>query len=65
MYEGWYELRNLPKGEFIKRSQHAVKVYRKEKYDRVEKAFEVDDMDDISRSMYVKGKTRVYAGFTY
>jgi hypothetical protein len=63
--EGWYEIRNLPRGEFIKRSQHAVKVYVKGDYDRATRAFSVYDYDDINSEMFVKRKTKVWAGFTY
>lgn len=63
--EGWYEIRNLPKGELIKRSQHAVKVYVKGEYDRASKSFSVYDYNDINSEMFVKPKTKVWAGFIY
>lgn len=63
--EGWYRLKDLPKGEFIKKTPGSKKVYRKGKYDRTYKVFRLDDMDDISRDVLVKGSAEVWAGFSY
>lgn len=62
---GSYKLSDLKKGEFFRRKADARKVYRKGDYDRAERKFECDDTDDISRSIYLKGDTRVYVGFDY
>lgn len=64
-YEGWYSVKSLPKGELVKRSPTAKKVYVKGNYDRMAKAYELDDYDDISRQALVRGTTKVWAGFTY
>lgn len=63
--EGWYVLRELPKGEFVKRKQTSKKVYRKSTYDPITRCYELDDMDDISNYMLVKPGTLVWAGFIY
>lgn len=62
---GWYRIKDLPKDTYIQRKMFSKKVYRKGAYDRVMKAYEVHDTDDISRSMYVKANTEVWAGFLY
>lgn len=65
MEEGWYALRELPKGEFVKRSKTAKKVYRKGNYDKSTRCYELDDIDDISSYVLVKAGALVWAGFTY
>lgn len=62
---GYRKLSDLKRGEFFKRKADARKVYRKGDYDRSERKFECDDTDDISRTAYLKGDTRVYVGFDY
>lgn len=53
------------KGEYVKRSPEAKKVYRVEGYDRALKRWELSDCDDINRTVYVKPGTLLFAGFTY
>jgi len=65
MPEGYYKLKDLPKGEFIKRKPGAKKVYIKGEYDRGSKTYSIYDADDINSEMFAKGTTRVYAGFNY
>jgi hypothetical protein len=65
VYEGWYRLKDLPKGEFIKKTPGSKKVYRKGDYDRSSKRFQLDDYNDISNAVYVKGSAEVWAGFSY
>jgi hypothetical protein len=63
MEEGYYKLKDLPKGEMIRKSPTSSKVYIKGDYDRGAKAFWLDDYSDISRGVLVKGNVKVYAGF--
>jgi hypothetical protein len=65
LYEGWYRVDELSKGELVKRSPAAKKVYIVGNYDRQAKAYELDHYDDISMQSLVRGSTKVYAGFTY
>jgi hypothetical protein len=65
MPEGWYALRELPKGEFVKKTPGSRKVYRKGVYDKATRQYELDDMDDISNYVLVKPGALVWAGFTY
>ena len=64
-YEGWYAVKDLPKGEFVKRSQFGKKIYRRGEYIREAKAFALHHEDDISRWSLVRGSTKVWAGFRY
>jgi hypothetical protein len=63
--EGYYTLKDLSKGEFIKRKATAHKVYIKGDYDKASKTYSVCDAEDVNNNTFVKGSTRVYAGFTY
>lgn len=65
LYEGWYRLKDLRKGEFVKKTPGSKKVYRKGEYDRTYKAFRLNDQDDINRDVLVKGNAEVWVGFTY
>lgn len=65
VYEGWYKVEELPKGEFVKRGPGGTKIYRVGQYVREAKAYALDHEDDISKWSLVRGSTRVWAGFTY
>jgi hypothetical protein len=58
-------LKDVKKGEFIKRKPDAKKVYTRGEYDRAEKRFTCDDWDDISRAVYLKGSTTVFVDFEF
>jgi hypothetical protein len=78
---GVYEVQTLPVGEFVHKVTKCKgdncaakgcpgyivqqKVYKRGAYDRSSKQFQLDDVDDISRCIYVKRGTKLYAGFTY
>jgi hypothetical protein len=62
---GLYPISSLRPGEYFKRTSGAKKVYRKGDYDRSERTYAGLDADDISRSIALKGDTRVYVGFEY
>jgi ribosomal protein L31E len=63
--EGYYKLKDLAKGEFIKRKPTAKKVYIKGEYDRGSKTYSVYDTDDINSEIFLRGTTKVWAGFIY
>ena len=63
--EGWYVLKDLAKGEFVRRTPESRKTYSRGKYEREERLYALHDLDDISRWILVPGSTRVWAGFTY
>jgi len=62
---GLYPISSLRPGAYFKRKADAKKVYRKGDYDRSERTYAGLDTDDISRSIALKGDTRVYVGFDY
>tara|TARA_R100000951_G_scaffold23673_2_gene19911 strand:- start:2687 stop:2878 length:192 start_codon:yes stop_codon:yes gene_type:complete len=59
------KLKDVKRGEFIKRKPDANKVFTKGEYDREFKKYRCDDQDDISRDSLLGGSTTVYVGFTY
>ena len=62
---GLYPISSLRLGAYFKRKPDAKKVYRRGDYDRSERTYAGLDTDDISRSIALKGDTRVYVGFDY
>jgi hypothetical protein len=63
--EGYYKIRELPRGEVIKRKKDAHKMFIKGHYDRASKSFAVWNVDDMNEEYFVKSSVMVYAGFTY
>lgn len=58
-------LREVLKGDFVKRKEEHSKVYRKGEYDKSLRGFWLLDCDDISRAILVKGSKAVFCDFTY
>lgn len=58
-------IRSVTKGDYIKRKADAKKVYQLKGWCYVNKAYEIQDVEDISRCLYLKGMALVYTGFTY
>lgn len=61
-------LRDVPKGEYVRRTMNPTikpKTYIKGDYDRASKTFELQDTDDMNRTVNLKGDKLVYIGFTY
>ena len=59
------QVQDLPLGEFVKRKADSHKVYKRVAYCKANKAYQLDDMEDISRAIYVKKGTILFYGFTY
>ena len=59
------KLKNVPRGEFLKRKPEHNKVSTRGEYDRSFKKYRIDDWEDISRDMLVDGEKLVWVGFTY
>ena len=59
------KLRDVPRGEFVRRKLDARKTYTRGEYDRSAKRYQLDDWDDISRAVYLKGDSLVWVGFTF
>jgi hypothetical protein len=58
-------LKSVKPGDFVKRKADAATVYIKGAYDRTTKSFELKDVEDINRVIYIKADKPVYVGFTY
>ena len=59
------KVKQLPKGEFLKRKKEHSKVYSRGDYDRSYKKYRINDCDDISRDLLVDGDKLVWIGFDY
>ena len=58
-------LRSVTKGDYVKRKADSKAVYIKGAYDKTTKSFELKDVEDINRVIYIKANKPVYVGFTY
>ena len=58
-------LRSVTKGDYVKRKADSKAVYIKGDYDKTTKSFELKDVEDINRVIYIKANKPVYVGFTY
>jgi len=58
-------LKEVPRGEFVRRKLDAKKTYTRGDYDRSSRTYSLDDWDDISRAVYLKGSALVWVGFEF
>jgi hypothetical protein len=58
-------LKDVPRGEFIRRAEGAKATYRKGEYDHSSKRYALDDWSDINRTIYAKGTALVWVGFDF
>jgi hypothetical protein len=58
-------LRNVARGEYVRRKPDSSVTYIRGEYDRTTKRFELIDADDVNRVVYLKAATPVVVGFTY
>ena len=58
-------LKDLKRGEVFVRKPNSATVQIREDYDRQEKKYLCGYWDDINKSLYLKGDTFVWAGFTF
>jgi len=49
----------------VKRKEDSKKVYILKGWCRFNKKYELQDVEDISRCLYLQGLTKVFTGFTY
>jgi|GEM_PF-5917153 len=59
------QLRNVPRGEFVRRKLDSKITYTRAEYDRSFKKYYLDDWNDISRQIMLTGTTLVWVGFEY
>ena len=60
-------LKDVKKGDWLKRSLNTSKVYRRSHFVRDGRfnRYSCDDVEDISREIFLKGGAIVWIGFTY
>lgn len=58
-------IRELKKGEFLKRKPDAKEVYIKGDYDKASKSFCCVAYSDINKWVFIKATKRVFVGFTF
>lgn len=65
---GIYNIESLKAGEFVKiivNGEAGLAVWQVAGYCRINRAYEIESMNDISVSRFLKKGKQVYAGFTY
>jgi quinolinate synthase len=55
----------VTKGDYVKRKADSKKIYKFNGWCYFNKKFELQDVEDISRCIYLKGMTQVFIGFDY
>ena len=58
-------LKDVRRGEFLRRKLDPKKTYTRGEYDRSYKRYRCDDWDDISRDIMLKGSQLVWVGFDF
>jgi hypothetical protein len=58
-------LKDVPQGEFVRRKLDSKITYTRAEYDRSFKKYCLDDWEDISRQIMLKGSTLVWVGFEF
>ena len=58
-------IKELKKGEFLKRKADAKEVYIKDYYDRASKSFCCIAYSDINNWVFIKANKKVFVGFTF
>jgi len=58
-------IKQVKKGDFVKRNESSKRVFTKGAYDRSSKRYALVDTLDISREVFVKSSAIVCVGFTY
>ena len=58
-------LKDVTRGEFVKRKPEAKTVFTRGEYNRSAKRYTLEDEWDICRAVYLKGETIVYIDFDY
>jgi hypothetical protein len=58
-------IKNVKRGDYIKRKADALTVYVRGDYDRASKSYCCHAFDDISKSIYIKASKPVFVGFTF
>jgi hypothetical protein len=63
--EGMYQIETLAKGVFVKLNEKSKTVYQVVGYERFNRAYELQNFDDINSQKYLKKGKKVFAGFIF
>jgi hypothetical protein len=58
-------IKQVAKGDYIKRKADSKVIYIKGDYDRATRSFSCIDVNDICREIFIKADKTVISGFTY
>ena len=58
-------LKDVRRGEFLRRKLDSKKTYTRGEYDRSYKRYRCDDWGDINRDIMLKGSQLVWVGFKF
>ena len=58
-------LKDVRRGEFLRRKLDSKKTYTRGEYDRSYKRYRCDDWGDINRDIMLKGSQLVWVGFDF
>lgn len=56
---------SIKRGEYVRRKADATKTYVRGAYDPTSKRYSLEDVDDVSREVFVKKGTVLFVGFSY
>lgn len=59
------DVAHIPVGTYVKRKQDAKTVFRRGGYDQCTKRYDLEDAEDMNRTVTVKKGTKLWVGFTY
>ena len=59
------QLKDVKRGEFVRRKPDAKTTFIRGEYDREAKAYSLVDWEDINREVFLKGSTIVYINFEF
>ena len=59
------QIKDVKKGEFIRRKPDARQTYIKGDYDRSNKDYSCINFDDINKEIFIKSTVKVWIGFTF
>ena len=59
------QIKDVKKGEFIRRKPEAKTTYIKGDYDRSNKDYSCTSFDDINKEIFIKPNVKVWVGCTF
>ena len=59
------EIRYVKKGEYLKKNPESKNIFKRLAFDRCEKKFEIENVNNTNNSSYLKSNAHVWIGFSY